>query len=444
MQRYLFDAGPEGAAITSGNSGATVILSGGATAVYANAAAAHGAFGALVTTGSSTAVGVLRASSDADNNVQAASVVYSQDSLPTSGALTFITARTNPAAIALRVQWLASGAVQIGDQPNNFTTIAAAGVLSLGAKYRFELLVSGGSTTSGTYSVRVFNASNAQVAYTGVITSRNLTANPITAFDFGNQGGLSTTINQTFDDVQIEAGRTTEIGAYVPGVNAPPVVSATASPSTTTPGTQVSLSGTATDADGSIASVAWVFTSVPAGVTTPAITGSSSTSASFTPTVAGVYTVRLTATDNSAASSSSSVTVYVGGTTVSVISVTSNNGAWTVTPSSSTTATALSDSDPATYIESPASPTTAATERLRLGPLQSTITTFTLTLGGATVTGSGALNFTVTLYEGTTVRKTWSGLSPSGADVVLTLTSAEMATINSWNALDVELSVVAA
>jgi hypothetical protein len=442
MQRYLFDAGPEGGNVTQANSGAVPLTATNGTVTYAAAAAAHGAFGAVASANNTTAV--VRASSDADNNVQAMSVVISLDTLPGTGSLTFITARTNPAAIALRVQWLASGAVQIGDQPNNFTTIAAPGVLSLGTKYRFELLVSGGSTTAGSFSVRVFNSSNAQVAYTGVVTGRNLTANPITAFDFGNQGGISTQMSLTIDDVQIEAGRTTEIGAYVPGVNAPPVVSAAASPSTTTPGTQVSLSGTATDSDGSIASVAWVFTSVPAGVTSPTITGASSTSASFTPTAAGVYTLRLTATDNSGAASSSSVTVYVGGTTVSVISVTSNNGGWTVNPNTSSTSAVLSDTDATTYIESPASPTSAATERLRLGPLQASITTFALTLGGATVTGSGNLNFTVTLYEGSTVRKTWSGLSPSGADIVLTLTSAEMATVTNWNTLDVELSVVAA
>ncbi len=94
------------------------------------------------------------------------------------------------------------------------------------------------------------------------------------------------------------------------GTNLPPQASFTATPSTTTTGTPIALSATASfDPDGSIVSYAWNFGdgTTGSGVTT-----------SKTYTTAGTYTVTLTVTDNSGATGSTTGTIIVttGTTTV--------------------------------------------------------------------------------------------------------------------------------
>ncbi|MBL0740923.1 right-handed parallel beta-helix repeat-containing protein [Chryseolinea lacunae] len=85
--------------------------------------------------------------------------------------------------------------------------------------------------------------------------------------------------------------------------NVVPVVNAGADKSITT--SSVVLSGTATDADGSIASYAW--TKVSGGAAT--LTNANTATVNLTGLVTGTYVFRLTATDNSGAAVSDDVTV---------------------------------------------------------------------------------------------------------------------------------------
>lgn len=444
--RTLFDAGPEGAAVTTANSGvALAATSTGGTVTYAASKAAHGSFGLNSVANNATAI--VRINTESTDNTQALSFVFTTpDVAPGSGAVTFLTARTNPAAIAGRWQWLANGQLQMGDQPNTFSVVTAPGVLALGTKYRLEVLLVGGSTSAGKMSTRIFDMAG-NLKGSASVTNANMTANPITAFDFGNQGGISTTISMGYDDIQISTGATSEIGPYTPGANNAPNVSA-GSNQTVNSGQTVNLTGTASDGDGSIASVAWTWDYVSNG-SSPTITGANSLNASFPAAAAGVvYRAKLTATDNGGATAYSLVTVYSTADTVSVIGVTDNSGAWLPNPSGSTLNAVLADlttdaSGSSTYVESPASPVTAASVTLRLAPLKP-LTTMTLALLGAAVLGSGALTCQAQLLEGTTVRKTWTftpTATPAEIDLVLDSTSAS--TIGSWNALDVKLSATA-
>jgi hypothetical protein len=85
-------------------------------------------------------------------------------------------------------------------------------------------------------------------------------------------------------------------------VNVPPVVSAGSNQTITLPVTSASLTGTASDPDGTIASVQWATVSGPGTVT---FTNASVLAPTATFSTTGTYVLSLTATDNSLASSSS-------------------------------------------------------------------------------------------------------------------------------------------
>jgi hypothetical protein len=99
--------------------------------------------------------------------------------------------------------------------------------------------------------------------------------------------------------------------------NQPPTVSAGADKSITLPTNSVSLTGSATDADGTIASYAW--SKISGGSAT--ITSPSNASTTITGLVQGSYTFRLTATDNKGATASDDVLITVNAQPTPVFSL---------------------------------------------------------------------------------------------------------------------------
>jgi hypothetical protein len=89
--------------------------------------------------------------------------------------------------------------------------------------------------------------------------------------------------------------------------NNPPVASAGSDQTITLPTSQVTLSGSATDGDGTIASYAW--TKISGGAAT--ITTPSAASTTVTGLAQGAYTFRLTATDDNGATDFDDLTVTV-------------------------------------------------------------------------------------------------------------------------------------
>ncbi len=110
-----------------------------------------------------------------------------------------------------------------------------------------------------------------------------------------NSGGTDT---DTMDLIVISA----------PPVNIPPVANAGANQTITLPTSTATLTGSGTDADGTIVSYLWVKLSGPAGGT---ITSSTSATTGITALQAGVYTFRLTVTDDDSDTGSNTVTVTV-------------------------------------------------------------------------------------------------------------------------------------
>lgn len=96
-------------------------------------------------------------------------------------------------------------------------------------------------------------------------------------------------------------------------VNVPPVANAGADSTVRYPArSSVTLTGTATDSDGSIASTLWTL---KYGANTPTITTASSLTTTVTGLIGGYYVFYLTATDNQGATGRDSVTVWVNDTT---------------------------------------------------------------------------------------------------------------------------------
>lgn len=216
-KNVLFNEGSQGTAIpTDSTTGVSSIRASGvaATAVsYDSAMAAEGSFGYNNTVTNNVAV--LRVTSDTTANQQALSVVYKTPSvaLDSGATVTFFTAR-HSGGVLLRWQLKSDGTLQIGDASNVFVVAVAAGTIKWNTFYRFELVITSGSTTAGVYQVRAYDASN-NLLGTASSSTANLSANPITAFDLGNQGGLASSVTMGYDSLQIESGRTTEIGPYV-------------------------------------------------------------------------------------------------------------------------------------------------------------------------------------------------------------------------------------
>jgi hypothetical protein len=185
-------------------------------------------------------------------------------------------------------------------------TIVAASessVLAINTQYFVEFAVTAGTTTSnGRVEMRITDTDNVQYgdAYdSGAVVNTGTAAPAHCRF-----GGFSAMTGWTLDrfDGPVRIGPLAA-GQWIGPVTGtpaaiPPVVNA-GSDTSVSQGATVSLSGTATDSDGTITSTVWSVTSFPGGSTSPTITNSTSlTTASFTASATGTYVLRLTATDN--------------------------------------------------------------------------------------------------------------------------------------------------
>lgn len=105
-------------------------------------------------------------------------------------------------------------------------------------------------------------------------------------------------------------------GGITGGSNILPVASAGPDQVITLPTNSVSLTGSGTDADGTIVSYAWVKLSGTGGT----ITSPSSASTTFTGLTAGTYTLQLTVTDNSGGTGVNTIDITVNASNVNPVS----------------------------------------------------------------------------------------------------------------------------
>lgn len=445
--RYPLNAGPEGADVTTANSGASVVNKTGTSPYVRYAAAAKGSgstYGVEASTTSGNAL--VRLLADAPSTTMAISLETMIPQTQPTENFNLATIRNDQTSGFIgSIFWSTTGKVLFQDSPHTYTQVAAAGVLSFGVMYRFEILLVGGTTTAGSVKINVYTLTGSTPVASLTLGNANLSTFPITGLDMGNTGGVTSTQISRFANVQMESGRTTEIGKYNPGANTPPTVNAGSDKSVALNST-VSLNGTATDSDGSIISTVWTVDSYPSSLSAaPTLTGANTLAASFPASAPGVYVIRLTAIDNSNNSTASVVTVYVPSSSATVRRTVDNSGGWTVT-GAATASAALSDTSAATYVESPASPSNPAARTDGFNPLNP-LSGATLVLSDTSLSGSGALLVKVELIETVSgiVRKTWSNVS-AGGDISLALSPAECATITTagWQDLSVRTTVQAA
>jgi hypothetical protein len=175
--------------------------------------------------------------------------------------------------------------------PTSSTTLTGSGTDSDGtiASYAWTK-VSGGAAT-------LTNASSATLSVSGLVAGTYTFR--LTVKD--NAGATAT------DDVilTVKAATTTNIA---------PVASAGADKAITLPTSSTTIAGTATDADGTIASYTW--TKVSGGAAT--LTNASSATVTVTGLVAGTYTFRLTVKDNAGATGTDDMILTVNAAPVTV------------------------------------------------------------------------------------------------------------------------------
>lgn len=104
--------------------------------------------------------------------------------------------------------------------------------------------------------------------------------------------------------------------------NLPPLVNAGTDKSITHPTNSITLTGTATDNDGTIVSLLWTKVSGP----TATMSGSTTLSLSLTGLAAGTYQFRLTATDDKGATSMDEMTLVIYGSPAPNLAPTANAG----------------------------------------------------------------------------------------------------------------------
>jgi hypothetical protein len=433
LKTILFDGAP-GVALNTANTGASTLAGQAAglnTAVFSADAAFHGTTGAQFATvsGGNAAGSFARFTLDNGTTEIAQTLGFVVPATKPTANMPFTTFRAS-AARSVQLQYTTDGRLQFLDKVNVITDVATAAQLPVGGKFYIAWRVFGASTTAGTAIIEV-RALDGSVVTSKTITTANVTVDPFVATDLGVIGSMQGTL--LIDDVQTDTGRTTLIPSYAPPANVAPTVSA-GNTQDVSLNSVVTLTGTATDPDNSIASRLWTAVSWP-GSTAPVITNGQTATATFTPTLTGRYEFQFTATDDAGATSTPSIVrVYVRDVTARPVGVTSNSGPWSGVVQS------LTDNTDSTTVDSPETATTEANYRVRLAPLRNPAT-FALTVRSVVSADSAGVTKKVRLYEGNTLRKEWtSAASTTLATETFTLTTAEISTITNWLALDVEFS----
>jgi len=285
--------------------------------------------------------------------------------------------------------------------------------------YQFALYQGDSTTALDTYTSSTYVFGSSTTGFSGVRV--------------GKTGSGGTNVPMNLDDIRVTYPATALNAAETAS---PPPSANAGGAKTAQVGANVTLAGSGSGT-GTL-SYQWTALSADGGAAAT-LANANTANATVSPTAGGVLTYQLTVTDAATGlTATDTATVYVPVATVRPLFVVANTGSWATTGAANAAA-ALADSDATTYSQSPDAPSTAAVQRVRLAPLL-TGSGFSLVVDYL-MTGTTAGTGTVSLYEGTTLRKQWTLTgSTSATSATLTLSSSELAAIGSLNALDVELA----
>lgn len=435
------EGGANGAAVTTGNTGGssgnafdTVSILGSSAINFSTEQAMHGTRSLKIVTNATDAQYVEWLTT-ASASAAFRAYVY-LPSLPTS-ANGLIQLRTAGGGTVLANILVTNGNVQV--QNSGGTTIATTTTtLPTGQWLRLEAAITNGNASTGTFKMDwyVGDSTSAIAAQSVSLTGQNFGTSNIGRIRIGRTAAFGTFAAFYIDDIAFQDGTTTYLG---PASNVAPTVSA-GSTQSVAPGATVNLAATATDSDGSIASIAWTFDYPSSGA--PALTGGTTLTPSFTAGAAGAfYMLRVTVTDDGGATATATVEVRVpaaGNTEARPLAQAATGlGTWTRT-GGTTDGGVLADESDATYLESASVSGTEQTRRVRLSPTATRSTAQIVLRFG---TDAGTASVQVRLYEGTTLRQSWSQASvPTGAaDYTFALSAPTIAAITDWGNLSVEV-----
>jgi len=440
FMKHSFENGTNGAAITPSSSAGTgvttlslVSVGSGSTFTFDNTRAAHGTLSAKITP--AAAVSTLGQYTMSTTGMAWRGYFY----------LTAITgddiyiarlegAGTTTRILSMHLDFAGKMVIRDASAGNLYTSTTA---VPLNTWVRFELYgVVGNTTTNGVIKAAMYTADGTTpIDSVFSTTTANLNGTGFSLVQFGKCNTSNYATAFWMDDILVNTSATDLIGPYT--ANLPPSVTAGADISVVK-NTVANLTSTASDADGTIASYAWTFDSLPAGATTPTLTNGTTANASFTAAVAGVYTARITVTDDVGATAFDTMTVSVPSTSLRPGSVVSNPGSWTNVGGAGDAALATADELDATYAQSPAAPANAVTTFALSGTLESGLITVKVR---ADIDTAVAGTLVVDLMQSTTLIATRTfSLSTTKTDFSYTLTSGENAAVTDRSALRIRVT----
>lgn len=211
-----FETGPEGATLTTGNSGASQInAASGGSAVFAKDTVRVGQLGARFTSGTN-ALAIGRFNATAANNTLSIGVAFQHKQTPT--LLTGVLSLRHGSGVAGRINWNPDNSLSIVDSGLGNTLTIATG-LTPGTNYELTIRAKSATTTTGTITAVLYSTAGTEIGR-ATSSAYNLTANTLAAVDVGiiNTNSATGTI-VALDYLQLDDGNANELRAPSAGTN---------------------------------------------------------------------------------------------------------------------------------------------------------------------------------------------------------------------------------
>lgn len=209
-----FETGPEGATLTTANSGLSQVTANGTgTAVFSKTAVRSGTLGARFNS-SANALSIGRATTVGTSNTISENVVWSLASTP-NVILGIWSVRGT--GVAGRVNWNTDNSLSFVDASLGNAQVIATG-LTPGTIYELSIRAKSATTTTGTFTAVLYNAAGAELGRASS-TTYNLGTAPLTACDIGVLNTNAAANSLSIDYLQLEDGNANELRAPSAGTN---------------------------------------------------------------------------------------------------------------------------------------------------------------------------------------------------------------------------------
>jgi len=249
----LFEDGTsDGAAQTTTNTGASQVTTNTGTATFSTATKSNGTYGGRWVSGSNLCISRFTATAN-NNNMVFEGVCTVPTALGTSAIGLMTLRHTSGPSLVFELNQggmftiynpaLSSSSMLTTD---GTAATGAAYTPTLGSQYRISIVAAGGSTTTASYTVKVYTRTGTTPLAYRTFTGSNLNANMLAAIDLGVTSTSAPTGTVVgWDDVRLIDGGTTEPGPLVTATPlATPVVTMAKTEPTVYGGTDGSFTAT--------------------------------------------------------------------------------------------------------------------------------------------------------------------------------------------------------